>query len=460
MIKSKKIAILAIIAMVLCMLPAQMFAAASDANAESLRLAGLDRIETALAVSHAGWDYADTVILAPSNQNNLVDALAAAPLAGQVDGPILLTPVNQLDPNVKARIRALQAKTVYVVGAISDAVAEEVDAMTNVTAIALKGNTRVETAAKINELLTYPQGSFVVGYNAIPDALSVASYAAKNRYAIIVTEQNGSIPAGQQLVGTKFYTIGGPSLVADVSGATRIYGADRFETNLKVAEAFDFDYRRVYVANGFNNHLCDALAVAPLAAQYGSFVALADNINNEVKAASFVNTKVTGATKVIAVGGIYALSDILKAKVGIDKVVVEYAEAINLKQIKVVFSHEVNKTSAENVSKYKLDDVVLSNGTDAIAELKVELQSDKKTVIITLDNDQQLENGKTYKFQIGSIIDGNGVESDVFNTTIKYTDTTVPYITEVKVLESKKLRVIFNEPVYDNQATELLLLKE
>ncbi|MGI6450106.1 MAG: cell wall-binding repeat-containing protein [Desulfitobacteriia bacterium] len=444
MSRTKKIAVLAIIAMLLCMIPAQVFAAASDANADSLRLAGIDRIETALAISHAGWDKADAVVLAPSNQANLVDALAAAPLAGQAGAPILLTPADKLDASVKARIAALGAQKVYVVGAIADSVAEEVEAMTNVSAVVLKGANRTETAAKINELITNPNGTFIVGYNGLADALSVASFAAKNRYAIMVADQSGNLPAGQQVVGSKTYKVGGTTRVADSAPGERLAGDDRFETNLKVAQTLSYDYKRVYVANGFDKHLVDSLAVAPLAAQYGSFVALADNMNNQVKAAEFVNTKISGSTKVIAVGGLTALSDILKAKVGIDTLVVESAEAINLKQIEVKFNKEVNEVSAETASKYELDDQAL----DA-TNLKIDLQADKSTVLITLGNGDVLQNGSTYKFSIDSILGANGDSSAAFNTTVKYTDTTVPYITEVKVLESKKLRVVFNEPVAD-----------
>ncbi|MGI6450104.1 MAG: cell wall-binding repeat-containing protein [Desulfitobacteriia bacterium] len=436
-------AILAIMAMVLMLFPVQIFAAASDSNADSLRLAGIDRIETALAISHAGWDYADKVILAPSNQSNLVDALAAAPLAGQENAPILLTPVDRLDSRVKARLASLGARTVYIIGAIQQRVVDEVEAMSNIDAVVLKGSGRCETAAKINELVTNPNGAFVVGYNALADALSVASYAAHNRYIIIVADSGGNLPAGQQLVGSKIYKIGGPSLVSDNISGERIYGSDRFETNLRVAETLAFDYNRVYVANGFTNHLCDSLAVAPLAAQYNSFVALADNINNQVKAAEYVNTKISAQSRIIAVGGVAVLSDILKAKVGIDRLVVEMAEALNLKQIQVKFNREVNKVSAESPGLYKLDDSSLDN-----TNLEIDLQKDNRTVLITLGDNDVLTNAQNYKFKVESILSSDGkAYSEAMETTIKYVDTTIPYITDVQVLESKLLRVIFNEPV-------------
>jgi hypothetical protein len=354
MTKIRKLAVLAILAMVIALMPAQLFAANADAN--SLRLAGDDRHQTALQISYAGWDKAETVILAPSNQANLVDALAAAPLAGQLGAPILLTPVDRLDSNVKARLVTLGAKKVYVVGAIADSVTAEVEAMNNVTAVALKGSNRCDTAAQINGLLTNPQGTFVVGHAALADALSVASFAAKNRYAVIVADASGRIPAGQQALGKKTYLIGGPGLVAaDVEG-TRIYGQDRFETNLEVAKALSFNYERVYVANGHQSHLVDSLAVAPLAAQFGAFVALADDLKYEIKAASFVNTKVTKDSKIIAVGGTQALSDSLKTRLGTAKT--EEPQSVS-KAPKGIAPNQVEFRVNRLLSGYSLDKITL-----------------------------------------------------------------------------------------------------
>ncbi len=303
---------MAVIALFLCIGPAQL-GAASDSY--STRLSGEDRIATAIEISYALETGAKTVILAPSNQANLFDALAAAPFAAQEEAPILLTPVNSLDARVKARILELGVSKVYVIGAISDRVAAEVEALPGVTAVAIKGSGRCETAAAINALLTNPQGCFVVGYNALPDALSVASYAAQKNYAIIVADSRGKLPKGQQTVGQVTYILGGPHLVDNSVSGIRLYGSDRFETNLLVSKMFSYSFERVYVANGYTRHLADALAAAPLAARYSAFIALADNLNNTIKASSYLNTKVDGSTRVIAVGGASIVPDSLAAKI-------------------------------------------------------------------------------------------------------------------------------------------------
>ena len=159
------------------------------------RLYGNDRIGTAVNIADK-FVSATTAILAPSSDANLVDALAAAPLAGKTS-PILLTDNNTLADETKAELIRLKITKVYVVGAISQEVVNQVNAMPGVTAILLKGSDRIGTAAAINARLTSPVGSFVVGYDALADALSVTSYAAANNYSIIVANLDGSLPSAE-----------------------------------------------------------------------------------------------------------------------------------------------------------------------------------------------------------------------------------------------------------------------
>lgn len=340
MSKTKKIAVLVIIAMVLTMLPVQMFAASTND-----RIYGEGRVETALEIADAGWSSATTAILAPADQANLVDALAAAGLAGQEEAPILLTFKNSLNADVKSKIQDLGVNKVYVVGAISDSVAEEVDAIENVSVEILKGSDRWATAKAINAKLSNPAGTFVVGYDAIPDALSVASYAAKNRFAIVLAGVDGKLPSGQATVGQKVYTVGGTKLVADISGATRLAGDNRFETNKVVAEKLNFSYSKIYVANGNAQHLVDALSVAPLAAQNSAFVALTNG--TDVAAASVLNQKMNASTQVIALGGTGVVSDSTKGKIKYDVTdfVVESVKAINGSQLEIKFSKAVESNT-------------------------------------------------------------------------------------------------------------------
>lgn len=438
MSKMKKIAILAIVAMVLTMLPVQMFAATAD----STRLSGTGRVETALDICSAGWTTATTVVVAPADQANLVDALAVAPLAGQENAPILLTFKDALDPAVKAKITALGASKVYVVGAISDSVKNEIAALSGVTVEVLKGASRWDTTKAINAKLTAPAGTFVVGYNAIPDALSVASYAAKNKYAIVLADVNGAIPAGQSALGTTTYVIGGPTLVADIAGATRIAGADRFETNTKVAQTLSYDYARVYVANGLS--CVDALSVAPLAAKYNSFVALASA--SDVAAASYLNGKLNSASKVIAVGGTAAVSDsvvgLVKAAAPLS-LTVQSIQPVSLNSFKVVFNQKVDSDTAETESNYKV------NGTALDTDSSAEVLSDGQTVLVTIGNSTFTQNSTAdIEVLASSVYDYDKKISNAGTTiSINMGDTTVPAIESISPVGNAKLKVYFTEPI-------------
>jgi len=447
MTNTKKLAILALIAMVLTMLPVQLFAATAD----DTRLFGANRVETALAVADAGWDTADTVVLAPADQPNLVDALAAAPLAGQANAPILLTPKNSLDPTVKAKISSLGATKVYVIGAISDSVKDQVAAISGVTVEVLKGADRWATAKAINAKLTNVAGTFVVGYAALADALSVSSFAAANNYAIILADAQGKIPAGQSALGSKTYLVGGPTLVADISGATRLAGDNRYLTNEEVIKTLSYEYSKVYVANGMDSHLVDSLVAAPLAAKTKAPIVLTDN--NTVEAADTVNAKINSSTKAIALGGTGVVSDAMKAAISLTATpanfVVEEIAPVSLDAIKVVFNQVVDEDTAEIVTNYKID------GSDLPAGSKAVLQSDGKTVLLFVETSGAAGTSPFSQNQVITVeVKGNVVYNEAKNLSssglsksLTMKDIDVPVISKVTVFGNKKITVKFSEPV-------------
>jgi len=309
--KTKKaLATLAIAGMAISMVPFNAFA--DTAGVTTARISGSDRIETAVKVADT-FKTATTAILAPAADANLVDALAAAPLAGKTM-PILLTDNKTLSDSTKAELTKLGVKTVYVVGAIDKTVVDQLNAMTGVTATALKGADRIATAAAVAGKLVNPAGSFVVGYGALADALSVASYAAANNYSILVANPDGTLPASEAAFkGTKVYIVGGPTLVADIAGATRLFGADRFATNQAVLGALTYTYNNVYVANGTDAHLVDSLVASSLAAVSSAPIVLGDT--NGAAAAADVHGKLAKTAVVTALGGSTVVPDAVVALV-------------------------------------------------------------------------------------------------------------------------------------------------
>ncbi|MDR3542903.1 MAG: cell wall-binding repeat-containing protein [Desulfosporosinus sp.] len=311
--KAKKaIASLAIVGMAMAMTMTP-FNALADTGVTSARLFGSDRVGTAVAVANAGWTTADTAILAPAADANLVDALAAAPLAGKT-APILLTDNTSLTDATKVELVKLGVKNVYVVGAVSQTVVDQVKAISGVSVTVLQGADRIGTAAAISAKLTAPAGSFVVGYSALADALSVASYAAANNYSILVANPDGSLPESETAYkGANTYIIGGPTIVADIPGATRLFGVDRFATNQAVLKALTFKYDKAYVANGTDAHLVDSLVASSLAAESSAPIVLSDTTS--AFAAADVHAKLAANAVVTALGGSTVVPDAVAGQV-------------------------------------------------------------------------------------------------------------------------------------------------
>ncbi|HHY28307.1 MAG TPA: cell wall-binding repeat-containing protein [Desulfitobacterium dehalogenans] len=293
--KTKKaLASLAIAGMVLSMAPASVFAAD-----DFVRLAGSDRYQTSIKIAEKAYSDATTAVVAAGNPNNLVDALAAAPLAAQEDAPIYLTDKADMNDDVVKSMKALGVKKVVVVGAAaSKAVVDELKAA-GFEVDEVKGADRIATAKAINAKLTAPAGTFVVGYDGVADAMSVASYAAANNYAIVVANQSGTVDAGVKAD----YIVGGTTRVKDIAGAKRLAGADRYDTNKQVIAELDFDFGTVYVGNGLT--LADALVGSVLAAQTDSPIALTDGKTVKADIASNLEKD----SVLVALGGTSAVSN-------------------------------------------------------------------------------------------------------------------------------------------------------
>jgi putative cell wall-binding protein len=247
------------------------------------RLAGADRIATAVAISvdqFAAPRSAGAAVLARSD--DFADALAGASLAGAKKGPVLLTARDGLSAATRDELaRALApGSTVYLLGgtsALSDRVVSDVTAA-GFSARRLAGSTRAGTATAVaDELGGDASTVLVVNGFTFPDALSASSPAAANRWPILVTERD-RVPSEtsawlqSHATASTRYAIGGAAAISDrvVSqiGATRVAGADRYATSIAVAERFTKAGATVVVASG--RSFPDALAGGPRAGALGA----------------------------------------------------------------------------------------------------------------------------------------------------------------------------------------------
>ncbi|WP_337060076.1 cell wall-binding repeat-containing protein [Kineococcus sp. G2] len=220
------------------------------------RVSGADRIATAVQASRAfSQEKVPAVVLARSD--SFADSLAAAPLASDAGGPLLLTPSAGLDPSVADAIRDVLAPggTVYLLGgtsALSGAVEQSVRSLGVAgTVRRVAGADRFGTAVEIAKLL--PEAttvSVVTGWN-FPDGLAAGALMgvvdAETDHSVGVVllsdgNQLGATTAGY-LGSRDFATriaIGGPAAVAVTgrAGWAPIAGADRYDTSARIARQF------------------------------------------------------------------------------------------------------------------------------------------------------------------------------------------------------------------------------
>lgn len=218
------------------------FSEEANALSEYHRVAGQDRISTAIEISKAGWEQSDVVILARSN--NPADALAAASLAGTLEAPILLTPTNTLPEKVSQELTRLDASEVIILGgtaAISDDVLKALKKQGYFTE-RLSGSTRFETAAKINEVAGTNRNTkaIVVNGYTVADAISASSPAAINGIPIYLATDS-KLPVALPANIKEVTIFGGEKVVGqsvrkelENKGikVTRIAGANRYQTNI------------------------------------------------------------------------------------------------------------------------------------------------------------------------------------------------------------------------------------
>ena len=242
---------------------------------EITRISGADRYETAVKIAKADYQKgaASEVVLATGQ--DFPDALAGAPLAYQLDAPILLTNAKSLPKSVKDAFTYFGVEHVTILGgtkAISKDVENELKKM-NISFDRISGANRYETAAKIAaELIPGISDTAFVTYGGnFPDALSVASIAALEGSPILLTNTK-AIPAETAKALKNYkntYAIGGPAVISGdvvkkLPNGKRISGENRYETSVAVIEAFDMPVFSTTLATGAD--FADALTGSVYAA--------------------------------------------------------------------------------------------------------------------------------------------------------------------------------------------------
>jgi putative cell wall-binding protein len=257
------------------------------------RIAGENRIDTVNKIALAGWPHGtETVII--TRADNFPDALAGVPLAKQHNAPILITNPHELDEGVIEVLKDLKPLKVIILGgetavskAVENKLAEVLYWTDDIERIA--GQDRFETAVLIAEGFSRGGGVALATGLDFPDALGIASAAASAGMPLLLTSPQ-SLPEAtknklQELLPEQIYIAGGENAlphtvlgeISEVTGIpadsiTRFTGNDRYETSLRIAEAFYPSTEEIYLATG--QDFSDPLAAGALAAVKNSCLLL------------------------------------------------------------------------------------------------------------------------------------------------------------------------------------------
>lgn len=255
-----------------------------DLPGQVVRVAGADRVETAVAASRGAYGISESVVLADAT--DFADALVAAPLAAVLGGPILLVD-GELTEVLRTELHRTGALEVVIVGGtaavdqdVADAVAAEGIAVRRIA-----GADRYGTAAAIATEVAAAAGGAVEevilasGETGV-DALSIAPVAAAAATPVLLTRRDDVPPVTAAALSTlapdRTLIVGGTAAVAaaaadDVPQPSRVAGANRYETSVAVAEfaaARGHSLEQVGIATGAGT--ADALAAGPaMAVGYG-----------------------------------------------------------------------------------------------------------------------------------------------------------------------------------------------
>lgn len=244
-----------------------------------VRLAGVDRWATSVAVGRQAFPTGRTVVLVSGNDANLVDGMVAGPLARSLKAPVLLVGKDSLPAAVRAELVRRGADRAVVVGGdgvVTSTVLKQLDDL-GIGVERVAGTDRFSTATAVARRMG-PRAAAVVASGeagALVDALSASGPAAATGRPILLVRRDDvpevTAKALRDLGVTGATCVGGTAVLSErvraaVPSCFRAGGDDRYATAVAVAHAFRnlVPATGVTVVSGSNANLVDALGAGPL----------------------------------------------------------------------------------------------------------------------------------------------------------------------------------------------------
>ncbi len=286
------------------------------------RYAGRSRYGTAAQLAAATDPKgAETVILSSGLNQNLVDALTAAPLSALLKAPILLTASNHtIGSDPLSAIKRLGARKVLLVGAVDNAaIKSQLPAGVSVAGYA--GSNRYQTALDVARAIKSAGGNmstlfFSSGENTnLTDALTIDPVAVRYRSPVLLLPAQGGLPAGYQALlkpTTSTFVIGAAaSYGLKLPHAQTLSGVDRYSTAAAINQRFFPHPMGVVLTNADGSHLVDALTVGPLAGQEGFPIVMVSNTIIPGPTYDYLETISNSVSALVIAGGTESISSLM-----------------------------------------------------------------------------------------------------------------------------------------------------
>lgn len=398
---------------------------------DSERISGPTRYETAAEIAEeyleeqgGARSLTDTVILASGADADFGYALVAPALARRFSAPLLLTDPNQLSAAAARFIDNNSIDRVFILGdtsVVSSAVQASVDRISGVAVTRLGSGDVYATAAQVAERVgpsvgspgrfgSHGRTSLLATGEVFADALAAGPLAYRGEHPILLTPRTSLHPDVSRFLSRSntehVIILGGP---AAVSGAvesairdlgitvSRLYGADRFATSVRIGEELlgdsspqgCFDGGELGLASGLKAP--DAIASGPLLGELCAPLVLTDSeelpksVEDFLESSDYVTGDLDGELDITVFGGTSAVRR---------AVIIEVVNAATLDPISariravegrchftVDFDDPVRTADVEDIGNFILDDRTLEPG-DASADAGNAAATTSVTVVL------------------------------------------------------------------------------
>lgn len=250
------------------------------------RIGGSDRYEVSANASQKAFPRGAAHVMIASGEL-YSDALASAPMAARVGGPLLLVRENVIPSSVLAELRRLSPDRITIAGGaptVSAQVERQLSSVTGATVDRVGGKDRYEVSAG---MVQDGKPIFVASGELYSDALSAGSAAALTGGSVVLTQKNSlPAPVAAAIARNKnqnVYIVGGtPTVTEKVEreirdlgvAPLRVGGKDRYAVSANLIDTVKpGGSKTVYVASGMV--FSDALSAVSIASVSSSPVMLA-----------------------------------------------------------------------------------------------------------------------------------------------------------------------------------------